>query len=423
MARIILTTICAAILLAGAAHAERLTLRDCLNKAAAANPELKVTAFDQKIAAEGIGIARSGYLPRLDFQGGYTAQQDPQAFLVQGMTMKTQQEDYGHFSAAAEQTIYDFGRTSARYDRAKAVRDAAAFSYTAREQDVFLQVVQAYYGVLEYEKLLQAAEEEVAQMTDHLRVAKNLFQQGVVTRNDLLQAEVQLAASRQRRLIEANRVANGRLYLNYLIGQPPSFRADLEDAVVQETSSATGNTTGFDPDARAEVKALRQGILADELTIKESRSFYFPELFARVGADYVQNDRVQEQTILHATVGLRINILDGLATTSRYRQAVQSRAQSEEKLSTLKEQIRLEFDTATNDARIAAERITTAETAVKQGEENLRINKDRYQEHVGTATDVIDAQTLLTKTKTEYYRAIFDHQVAAARIQKAKGEL
>ncbi len=423
MARIILTTICAAILLAGAAHAERLTLRDCLRRAASANPELKVTAFDEKVAAEGIGIARSGYLPRLDFRGGYTVQQDPQAFTMQGQTLRTQQEDYGFFSVAAEQTIYDFGRTSARFERSKAVRDAAAFSYTAHEKDIFLQVVQAYYGILEYEKLLQSAEEEVAQMTDHLRVAKNLFQQGVVTRNDLLQAEVQLAASRQQRLMEANRVSNGRLYLNYLIGQPPAFRADLEEAVMKETSSDEGNVTGFDPNVRAEVKALRKGILADELTIKESRSFYFPELFARVGAEYVQNDMVQEQTIFYATVGLRINFFDGLATTSRYRQAVQSRAQSEEKLSTLKEQIRLEYDMALNDARIAAERITTAETAVKQGEENLRINKDRYQEHVGTATDVIDAQTLLTKTRTEYYRAIFDYQVAVARIQKAKGEL
>jgi outer membrane protein TolC len=423
MARIILITLCATLIMTGGAHAESLTLQDCLRKAAAANPELKVTSFDEKVAAEGVGIARSGYLPRLDFQGGYTVQQDPQAFVMQGQSLRTQQSDYGFFSVSAEQTLYDFGRTSARFERAKAVRDAAAFNYTAREKDIFLQVVQAYYGILEYERLLQSAEEEVVQMTDHLRVAKNLFQQGVVTRNDLLQAEVQLAASRQRRLMEANRVANSRLYLNYLIGQPPSFRADLEEAFVKETIPLDGNGSGLDPNVRAEVKALQKGILADELSIKESRSFYFPELFARVGADYVQNDMVQEQTILHATVGLRINIFDGLATTSRYRQAVQSRARGEEQLRTVKEQIRLEFDTAVNDARIAAERITTAETAVKQGEENLRINKDRYQEHVGTATEVIDAQTLLTKTKTEYYRAIFDHQIAVARIKKSKGEL
>ncbi len=426
MARRILVTICCAtLLLTSAAGAETLTLLECLRMAATANPDLKVAAFDEKVAAEGIGAARSGYLPRLDFQGGYTVQQDPQSMIIQDMNMRmrTQQESYGHFTVAAEQTIYDFGRTSARFERSLALRDAASFSYTAREQDVFLQVVRAYYGVLEYERLLQSAEEEVVQMTDHMRVAKNLFQQGVVTRNDLLQAEVELAASRQRRLIEANRVANGRLYLNYLIGRPASFRFDLRDDSEGAAGAGKENSAGFDPDARAEVKAMKKAILADDLTVRETRSFYYPELFARLGADYVQNDRVSEQAILFAAVGLRVNLFDGLATTSRYRQAVQSRSRGEEHLRTLKEQIRLEYDTAINDLRIAAERIETARTAVRQGEENLRINKDRYQEHVGTATDVIDAQTLLTKTRTEYYRAIFDYQVASARIRKAKGEL
>lgn len=403
-------------------HAETLTLNQCLGMAAAANPDLKVAKFDERIAAEGIGVARSGYLPHLNLQAGYTAQQDPQAISLQGRTVETQQANFGFASAVVDQTLYDFGRTSARFDRARALRDASSFSYTAREKDVFLQVVLAYYGILESDKLLQAADEEVVQMADHLRIAKNLFEQGVVTRNDLLQAEVQLANSKQHRLLVANRVENGWLYLNYLTGRSPSFRADLEEEGAGHPAPVDGDT-GFSPENRAEVKALRKGILADEMTVKESRSHYFPELFARLGADYVENDRVQEQVILYATVGIRINLFDGFATTYRYRQAVQSRSRNEEQLRQTEAGIRLEYDTAVNDARIAAERIRTTETSVRSGEENLRINKDRYQEHVGTATDVIDAQTLLTRTRTEYYRAVFDYQVAVARIKKAKGEL
>lgn len=422
MTRICLIVFCATGLLIGRAGADVLTLQECLKKAAVANHELKVSAYDEKLAAQDVAIARSGYLPRLDLQGGYTMQQAPQAFNIMGLSMKTQQQDYGFLSMAAEQTLYDFGRTSARYDRAVALRDAAALSYTAREKDVFLQVVEAYYGILEYGNFLKSAEEEVIQMTDHLRVAKNLYEQGVVTRNDLLQAEVQLANSRQRKLAEGNRLANGWLYLNYLTGQQPGYHADLEATVGMERHAGEDGGS-FDPANRAEVKALRQGIRADELTIKEVRSYYFPEIFARLGMDYLQNNRMMEQTILSATVGVRINLFDGLATTSRYRQAVQSRSQAEEKLRMTEARIRLEYETADNDARIALERIRTAETAVKSGEENLRINKNRYQEHVGTATDVIDAQTLLTRTRTEYHRAVFDYQVAVARIKKAKGEL
>ena len=52
-----------------------------------------------------------------------------------------------------------------------------------------------------------------------------------------------------------------------------------------------------------------------------------------------------------------------------------------------------------------------------------QINKDRYQEQVGTATEVIDAQTLLTQIRTENYQAIFDYQVALIRVKRARGEL
>ncbi|RQW82052.1 MAG: TolC family protein [Geobacter sp.] len=422
MPKIYLLVLLAPLFLLARAEAETLTLQECLKKAATANHELKISAFDEKIAEGSIGVARSGYLPHVNFQGGFTVQQDPQSVIIQGRAVETQQPEYGFFSVSVEQTIYDFGRTSARFQQAKALREATSFNHSARTKDVFLQVVTIYYGILEYQKLVEAAEKEIIQMSDHLRVAKNLYEQGVVTRNDLLQAEVQLANSKQRGLMEANRLQNSWLYFNYLIGQPASYRADLAEVDTTDSIPAPMEEK-FPLTNRAEVMALQKGIEADALVIKERRSFYFPEIFTRLGVDYVQNKKVEEQAILYATIGLKINLFDGLATTSRYRQAVQSRMQNEEKLRMLESQIRLEYDTASNDARIAVERIKTAAKAVTQGEENLRINKDRYQEHVGTATDVIDAQTLLTKTKAEYFRALSDYEVAIARIKKAKGEL
>jgi outer membrane protein TolC len=84
MARIILITICALLLLMGSAHAETLTLQDCLRRAASANPDLKVTSFDEKVAAEGVGIARSGYLPRLDFLAGTRSSRTRRPFSSRG---------------------------------------------------------------------------------------------------------------------------------------------------------------------------------------------------------------------------------------------------------------------------------------------------------------------------------------------------
>jgi outer membrane protein TolC len=60
---------------------------------------------------------------------------------------------------------------------------------------------------------------------------------------------------------------------------------------------------------------------------------------------------------------------------------------------------------------------------VAQGEENLRLNRERYREQVGTATDVVDASTLITKTRVNFFNARYDHQLAKAQFLWAVGAI
>ena len=422
MTRVWLISLTLLLLTAGGAFGNPLTLQNALAKASAASRALRIVGLEENVAAEAIGISRSGYLPRVDFQGGYTALQAPQAIAAPQGTFETQQDNFGYFSLSLYQTLYDFGRTAARTTRSKAVHDAVQFDYQSQQQEIFLQTVAAYFRILQGQKLVEAANQEAAQMADHLRLANNLYEQGIVTRNDLLQAEVRLAGSRQRSLDIANRLDNAWLVLNDILGEPSEHRRELVEG------------SGFDqlelekpaPDAvmnRAELLAQRKLVESGEAEISETRSSFYPEFFTRLGIDYIENSRVKEQAIMAVTVGLKVNLFEGYATTARYRQAFQKNSRNQEKLHQLKADLMLEYRMAINDAKVAARRISVVETAIRQGEENLRINKDRYEEQVGTATDVIDAQTLLTQIRSDYYQAAFDYQVAVARVKRAKGEL
>ena len=305
------------------ASAEVLTLSECLRKAAEMNPTLRVAVHNEKVAQEDVRIARSGYLPRMDVQGGYTSQDDAQALKVKafGAPVEMQEADYGSFSLALTQTLYDFGRTSSRYKRAKALKEAAGFDYKGKEQDVFLQVVETYYGIREAKKLLKSVEEEVAQMTEHLQVAKDFYEQGASTLNDLLQAEVKLAASKQQKLAVANKVENRWLLLNFLISQKPEYRAELEEKVESEEGLPPGGVEKA-INTRAEIKALKKIVEGSKREVEESKSNFAPELFARLAVDYLQNDRATEQLISSASLVLTMNLFDGLSTTPRYRSVV-----------------------------------------------------------------------------------------------------
>lgn len=425
MRRWIPNIICLLVLVvpAVAVAAPTLTLRECLERGAKKNPLLKATRRDKGIAAATVRQSASPFYPRLDLQGGYTMQQAPQAVVINGRTAETQEADYGFVNAAVTYTLYDFGRRDARLRLSRANAEAVDYTVNAREQDVALQIIGSYFGILEAQRMVKAAEEEVVQVGEHKKIADSLFQQGMVTRNDVLQADVRLASARQKLLAAQNGRENLWLQLNYLTGSDAGFRADLDEQA--DLALPEGQPT--DPrqalENRPELKSLRKSLAASEFELKESTSAFYPELFSKLALDYVQNDKVSEQTIMSATVGLKVNLFDGFATTAARQRAVETRTRAEETLRQVEAQTRLELTSATNDAQVARQRIAVTETAIQQSEENLRINRDRYQARVGTATDVLDAQTLLTQAKTEYFQALYDFQVASARVRRAMGEL
>jgi len=407
--------------LASAAWAEPLSLKDCLTRAAATNQGLKAEYYQIAIAQEEVQVAKSGLLPRVDLMAGYQAQPQAQAVKFGSQTLETQNADFALMDLTLYSTLYDFGKTHAREGAARSRRDAAQHNYSGSQQDLFLQVVRAYYGILEAYKLVKAADDEALQMTSHQKTAQALFEQGVVTRNDLLQAEVRVAASRQKQLSAMNGVDNGWLLLNYLTGAPAQHRGELQEEPV--SAAPSGSPAQPDLSKRGEIAALKDAVAAGDFAVQEVKSNYYPEFFAKLELNYMQNDKVREQAIMSALLGLKVNLYDGLATSSRLRQAVQVRSRDQERLRDLEAKVALELAQAQNDLRVAGARIRVVEKAIQQGVENLRITKDRYQEKVGTATEVVDAQTLLTQTRTDYYQSVFDLQVAAARVKRATGEL
>ena len=403
-----------------AAGAEELSLKDCLVLARQHNPGLLAAALAPQQAAQQAREARSAYLPKVDLDAGYTVQQAPQQVVIAGMTAQTQDQNYSHASLGVDQLLYDFGRSGGRVGAAEAAARAAGHRFAGQEQDVFLRTVAAYYQVLTADHLLQAAADEVVQNRAHLKVAQALFDEGVVTRNDVLQADVRLAASSQQQLARQGDLNNAWLHLNYLLGRPAAARGQLQSEAVFDLARVPELTAVA---KRPELAAQQQQVEAAAEQVRQARGAFWPRLYAHLGADYLDNSYVKEQTIYSATLGLQLNLFEGEASDARLAAARQGLEQQRRSLADLTAQARLDYRSARNDAEVAAKRIDLAQTAIAQAQENLRINQDRYQEQVGTATEVLDAQTLLTQARTDLYRAQFDYQVAVARVRRATGSL
>ena len=399
--------------------ADKLTLKETIERVLTNSPQLKTVAHDSLLAKENIELSKSSYLPKVDLQAGYTNLLDPQAIKMPTGSFETQDSSFPYLSLGIYQTVYDFGRRERRSEQAILQESAVKSGFNAAKQDVALAAIQTYYAILQTQHLIDTARDEVVQREQHLKNATSLFEEGVTTRNDLLQADVKLSSSRLKLLSQQNRLKNSWLVLNNLMGQPPEFRAELaEDSLPQPGENRVSGVG-----SRDEITAQKSVISASEAAVKESRDEFFPELFIKGSVDYLKNDKVVEQTMYGITIGLKVNLFDGLASTSRQRQAVKQLEKAKERLREMEAGYRIELQSARNDLEVASERIEIANKAIGQSEENLRINNDRYKAQVGTATDVVDAQTLLSQSRSDYYQALFDLQVARARVKRAAGEL
>jgi outer membrane protein TolC len=87
----------------------------------------------------------------------------------------------------------------------------------------------------------------------------------------------------------------------------------------------------------------------------------------------------------------------------------------------VEDNIRQQVKEAYLTVKAAENAILTVEKAVEQAEENYRMNQERYKEQVATSTDVLDAQTLLTRTQTNYFNALSAFNVAKAGLHRAMG--
>ena len=89
---------------------------------------------------------------------------------------------------------------------------------------------------------------------------------------------------------------------------------------------------------------------------------------------------------------------------------------------TVFDNIYLEVKTAYLRTQEAERAIKTVEKAIEQAKENFRINQERYKEQISTQTDVLIAQTLLSRTMTNYYNALYAFKISKATLYRTIGQ-
>jgi outer membrane protein TolC len=400
-----------------------LTLEEGLKIVVESGRDVTIARSDEDVAREAISLARSTRLPSVELYGRETwLLNQPEARTPFG-AFPTSQDQFTTYGVKATQLLYDFGRTSSSIG-------AAQFGLKARELETqrarnrsALDFIIAYLDLLEADKLLQVAGEEVRLHEAHKKDTEARFNAGVITRNEVLQADVTLADSRQKSLTAENLRSLKASRLNSLLLRPLNEEIRADEVKAAPASGTTLEEAWASAEAEsAELKELDAKIAAREENVRLTRAEFLPTVYLSGGYEYLENRYLAHQDNWSLIAGVNVNLYSGGASSARIRMA-QNEVRSLKLLrDKMLDGIRLEVKGAYLDLQSSAQRIAVARTAVAQAEENHRLQKLRYQEGVGIATEVLDAVTLLTTAETNSWKALYGFKRAEANLLHAAGK-
>jgi len=403
--------------------ARALTLEEGLKIVAETGRDIKLARSDESAARSTVSLARSPGRPSIDLYGNETwLKYQPEAKFG-AAAVPTAQDKFLTYGFKATQVLYDFGKTSSSIDAAQYGLKAREIETERAKNRSALDFIVAYYDLLESEKLLAVAGEEVQRYEAHKKDAEARYSAGVVTKNEVLQADVTLADSRQRYLTADNLRSLHASRVNSLLLRPLNDTVQLEEVKKSPSAGITLEQAWTVADAQSpEIAVINAAIMAKEESVKAVRAEYMPSLFVSGGYEYQENQYMVHQDNWSLVAGVNINLANGGATSSRVGVGKSELLSLKITRDKIKDAVQLDVKAAYLDLQSSSQRIDVAKTAVAQAEENLRLQRLRYQEGVGTAIEVLDAVTLLSTAETNSWRALYGFERAEAGLLYAMGK-
>ena len=393
--------------------AEVLTLPEGLRLVTQNSRLIRVSVGEEKISEADSWIEKARLYPTVNAAASGTMLAHQPGAIFGDVSVPTSQKDFYAVSLNIRQTLYDFRENASRYGSAKMKVEARKLDTRRVRNIAAIEFAVIYFDILESEKMVYVAEKEVERLESHLRDANNLYEEGVITKNDLLQAEVRLSDAKQRLLTAKTGREINSSRLNNSLARPLKTRVEVVDVreiprEILDIHMDMEKAWEAAERQRPEIQIVDATLKSLDLDEEAKKAEFYPKLFTQGSYDYTQNRYLTAQGNWAATLGLGINLFSGGKTKAEVAKIKFQKEKLIEQRNQLVDEIKLEVERYILDSKTALDRLQVTKDAVRQAEENLRINRVRYTEGVGTATEVLDAVTLLSVAETNYYRSVYD---------------
>lgn len=320
--------------------------------------------------------------------------------------------------------IYNGGKIAGYVNMAEAYVGAAEMGKEYSRQMLTLNTLKAYEGVRTAQAYVDVAQLGKKTAKAYVDITRQMHQQGLISKSDLLRAEVNYGEV-ELKVTEANNfLENTTEQLRVLTGLEPGSPISVEEAVMPvlpegELAELRAQALSANPG----LKALEQKVAAGKAGTRVARADYLPSFNMMLRQEWNAENELGGNGSYTIAGVLKWDLLDLGSRAGALDKSKAEMAQNRSELLAAQDELSVQIDKIWRDVQLAAEQVAVREKAIGQAKEAERLERLRYEQGISTLTQLLAVQTVLDKARADYVAARYQETMQRAGLLLALGQL
>ena len=400
---------------------EKLSLKECINRAIEKNISIKNSSLDLLNSSENKKTAIGNFLPSLNINGNHSWNTGLTQNITTGI-LENQTTENSSINMSVGIDVFNGLANIRRLHRANLDLLAKKYQLEDMKEDISLLVANSYLQILFNKEQLDVQKSQLKISQEELNNAKEKFNNGVIPEGNLFEIEANLALSEQNVIMAENSYQLSKLSLSQLLmfGDSDNFDIADENYEIPQTDIINKSAKEILEEAMKNRNDIKLAETNLEIAIKDqqiSRSTLLPS----ATAFYSYNSRVimdaptslKSQFDLNAgeSIGLQLNIpiLNSWSSRVGIKKSKLNVLRSKNLLDQTKMDLENTIYQALNDAKGAMKSYEAAKKSEIARKTAYEYAKERFENGALNTINYFQAQQLFETSQSELIKAKYDY--------------
>lgn len=410
----------------------RLSLEQAVEMGLQNHQQLKISQASLETSRQQVNVSKSQQLPTISFSASAFYLGD--ALVLDKDWSKVQSVDMPHFGNTfglqASQSLYNGGVIKNSIELAELQEQLSELDLASDEQDIKFLIISNYLDIYNLTNQLEVLEQNkvlAEQLYDNI---KKMHNENMVTRNELIRAELGIQDINQTILVTKNNQAILSNQLSYALGLPNNtLIIPTEDIDTNTIAQSKFYYTEIALEKNQEMQKAEMNIEIANKHINIQKSNWFPALSATGGYN-MQRPITSTSPVVdmysnswHAGLSLSYN-LDNLYKNKRQVNLSKTRLQTaQESLTYTQQNVEMDVNSAFIKYNEAEQQAIIMNDAMKLANENYKIVRAKYLNQLAIIPEMTDASNAKLNAELNYTTAVIKTLYQYYNLLRATGTL